>query len=215
VPTARLPTKRRRVRQKRQRGTPQYFSSGTTIFSPDHPPRRTYQLNSGRVQLWNGPEAIVDQLTPGDFFGEKCFLTPRRSDQVATALSQVEATAYSRSELLHYLRRDPRFARRLLKNLSLRLDRYENSIRDFITEPAERRLARLLLRFMPARPASGWILLPLRATNVELARMAGMTRWHVSHFLSHFQRLGWLSRRQQHLSIYREGLEEFLRSATR
>jgi CRP-like cAMP-binding protein len=214
VQTARLATKRRRVRQKRQWGTPQYFPAGTTIFGPDHPPHRIYQLNSGHVQLWKGPEAIVDQLAPGDFFGENCFLNPRRSDQVATALSQVEATAFRRSELLHYLRRDPRFAGRLLKSLTLRLNRYESSIRDFVAEPAERRLARLLLRFMPARPASGWIPLPLRATNGDLARMAGMTRWHVSHFLSHFQRLGWLSRRQQQVSIYREGLEEFLRPTT-
>jgi CRP-like cAMP-binding protein len=167
------------------------------------------------VQLRNGPEAIVDQLTAGDFFGEKCFLAPLRSDQVAAALLPVEATAYRKSELLHCLRRDPRFAGRLLKNLTFRLDRYENAIRDFVTEPAERRLARLLLRFMPTRPASGWIRLPLRATNVDLARMVGMTRWHVSHLLNHFQRLGWLSRRRKELLIHREGLKEFLESSTR
>jgi CRP-like cAMP-binding protein len=164
------------------------------------------------VQLRNGLEAIVDQLAAGDFFGEKCFLAPRGSDQVATAVSGVVATAYRKSELVQCLRRDPRFAVRLLKNLSFRLDRYENALRDFITEPAERRLARLLFRFLPARPASGWIRLPVRATNIELARMAGMTRWHISHLLNHFQRLGWLSRRQQELLIYREGLRKFLES---
>jgi CRP-like cAMP-binding protein len=164
------------------------------------------------VQLRNGLEAIVDQLAAGDFFGEKCFLAPRGSDQVATAVSGVVATAYRKSELVQCLRRDPRFAVRLLKNLSFRLDRYENALRDLITEPAERRLARLLFRFLPARPASGWIRLPVRATNIELARMAGMTRWHISHLLNHFQRLGWLSRRQQELLIYREGLRKFLES---
>jgi CRP-like cAMP-binding protein len=208
--TARLRTKRRRVCESKLRGTQQYFPAGARIFGSDHPTHRIYHLKSGHVQLRNGPEAIVDQLTRGAFFGEKCFLAPRRSDQAATALSPVIATAYRRSELVQCLRRDPRFAVRLLKNLTFRLDRYESAIRDFITEPAERRLARLLFRFLPARPASGWIRLPLRATNVELARMVGMTRWHISHFLNHFQRLGWLSRRQQELLIYREGLKEFL-----
>lgn len=211
---ARLRTPRCGVRQNTQRGTSLSFPATTRVFGPDHPTHRIYQLNSGHVQLRNGPDAILDQLAPGDFFGEKCLLAPRRSNQVATALSQVLATAYRRSELLHCLRTDPRFARQLLKNLTFRLDRYENAIRDFVTEPAERRLARLLFRFMPARPASGWIRLPLRATNIELARMVGTTRWRVSHFLNHFQRLGWLSRHQQELLIYREGLRDFLESPT-
>jgi CRP-like cAMP-binding protein len=165
------------------------------------------------VQLRNGPETIVDQLAPGDFFGEKSFLAPNPSDQIATALKRVVATAYRKREVLHRLRTDPRFAAQFLKNLAFRLDRYENAIRDFVTEPAERRLARLLFRFMPARPASGWVRLPLRATNVELARMVGMTRWRVSHFLNYFQRLGWLSRRQQELLVYREGMTGFLESS--
>jgi CRP-like cAMP-binding protein len=213
--TARLATERRRVRQRKQRGIAFHFPAGTRIFGPDHPTHRFYQLTSGHLELQNGPAAIVDQLTPGDFFGEKCFLARRRNDQVATALSPVVVTAYRKSELLHGLRRDSRFAGQFLRNLSLRLDRYENAIRDFVTEPAERRLARLLFRFMPTRPTAGWIRLPLRATNVELGRMVGTTRWRVSHLLNHFQRLGWLSRRHKELLIYREGLKQFLESPTR
>ena len=213
--TARSPNERCRVRQKKQRGTRRYFPAKTRIFAPSRPTHPIYQLNSGHVQLQDGPEAIVDQLNPGDFFGEKCFLAPRRSGQVAMAVSPVEATAYRKSELLGYLQRDPRFAGRLLKSLASRLDRYENTIRDFVSEPAERRLAHLLFRFMPTRPASGWIRLPLRATNIELARMVGTTRWRVSHFLNQFQRFGWLRRRRQELLIYREGLEEFIGPAAR
>jgi CRP/FNR family transcriptional regulator, cyclic AMP receptor protein len=213
--TARWVYERGKVRQRGQNGKQHHFPAGTKIFSPDHPTYRIYRLNSGRVQLRNGPEAIVDQLLPGDFFGEKYFLAPYPGDQDATALEPVEATAYRRLEVLHSLRTDPRFAGEFVKNLAFRLDRYENALRDFVTEPAERRLARLLLRFMPARPASGWIRLQLRATNLELAGMVGMTRWRVSHFLNHFQRLGWLSRRRQQLLIYYEGLREFLESPPR
>jgi CRP-like cAMP-binding protein len=211
--TARWIDERGRVRQNRQKEAQHHFPAGAKIFSPDHPTHPIYQLNSGHVQLRNGPEAIVDQLAPGDFFGEKSLLAPGPSDQVATALEPVVTTAYRRRELLHCLGTDPRFAAQFLKNLAFRLDRYENVIRDFVTEPAERRLARLLFRFTPVRPTFGWIRLPLHATNIELARMVGMTRWRVSHFLNRFQRLGWLSRRQQELFIYREGLKEFLKSA--
>jgi CRP/FNR family transcriptional regulator, cyclic AMP receptor protein len=192
------------------RATAYHFPAGSRIFGPEHPTHRIYQLNSGHVQLRNGPVAIIEQLSPGNFFGEKCFLAPGRSAQVATALSPVGVTAFRRSDLLHCLRTDPRFAGRLLKNLAFRPDRYENAMRDFVTEPAERRLAHLLFRFMPARPVSGWIRLPLRATNIELARMVGTTRWRVSHFLNHFQRRGWLARDHKELLIHREGLKTHL-----
>jgi CRP/FNR family cyclic AMP-dependent transcriptional regulator len=209
---SRLLTQRRRVSHHQPQGISVHFPAGTKVFDPEHPSRRIYLLNAGRVRWSSGPEAIVDELAPGAFFGEKCFLTPRRSDSAATTLSPVAVTVYRRSELLQGLQRDPLFARRLLKNLALRLDRCEQAIRDFVTEPAERRLARLLSRFTPARPASGWVRLPLRASNVELAQMVGTTRSRVSHFLNHFQRLGWLLRRAEVLWVHREGLHQFLGS---
>ena len=209
---SRLLRQRHRVSHHKPRGVSVHFPAGTKVFDSEHPSRGIYLLNSGRVRLSSGPKAIVDELTPGSFFGEKCFLTPRRSDAAATTLSPVVATVYRRSELLQRLQRDPLFARRLQKNLALRMDRCEQAIRDFVTEPAERRLARLLSRFTPARPASGWVRLPLRATNVELAQMVGTTRSRVSHFLNHFQRLGWLSRRAEGLWVHREGLNQFLAS---
>lgn len=188
-----------------------HFPAKARIFDAEHPSRRVYLLNSGQVRLWSGEEAIVEQLAPGAFFGEKCFLSPGRYEQIAITLSPVVASTYRRAELLHCVQQDRRFAVRLLKNLALRMDRYEQAIRDFVTEQAEYRLARLLSRFTPSRPASGWIRLPLRATNLELAQMVGTTPWRVSHFLNHFQRLGWLSRRQEGLWIDPEALNKFLK----
>jgi CRP/FNR family cyclic AMP-dependent transcriptional regulator len=205
-------TGRRRLSSKAQGGTACSFSAGARIFDPDHPARRIYQVKAGHVQLWSGPNAIVDQLAPGDFLGEKCLLPPRPSDQIAKALTPVVATAYRRSELFHCFERDRRFAQRLLKNLASRLDRYEHSIQDLVTEGAERRLARFLFRFIPTRRATGWIRLPLRGNNAELGRMVGMTRWRVSHFLNHFQRLGWLKRHQQELWVQCNALKAFLKS---
>jgi len=203
------------VRQKTQWGRVVQFPAGTQIFGAVRPSRQIYLLNSGRVQLLSGPRAVVELLSRGSFFGEKCFLGGRQSDQIATTLSPVIATAYRRTELLHRLQQDLRFARRLLKNLALRMDWYEQAIREFVTERGERRLALLLFRFAPTRPATGWVRLPLRATNVEVARMVGMTRWRVSHFLNQFRRMGWLNRVGQALWVDRDGLKEFLDAAPR
>jgi len=185
--------------------------AGATLFDLDHPPGRMYLLRSGYVQLSGSRGEIVDHLAPGDFFGEKCFLAPLRRGQAARILSPAWVAAFRKKELLDRLTGDRHFAIRVLKNLALRLDRYEEALGDFAKEPAERRLARLLLRFTPDRKVSGLVRLPFNLTNSELARAIGTTRWRVSHFMGRFQRFGWL-RRQDGLRVDRERLGEFLQS---
>ena len=68
----------------------------------------------------------------------------------------MEVSGLGTSELLDRVQRDRRFAIRLLKNLVIRHGRCEQTIEDFVAEPAERRLTRPLFRFLPAEAASGW-----------------------------------------------------------
>ena len=190
------------------------FPSGITFSDVNRPSRRVYLLRSGRIHLTNSRGAIVDYLAPGNFFGEKCLLGPRYQNQIATSRSPVEVHAYRKSELLDWIQRDRRFALQLLKNLALRLDRYEQALADFVAERTECRLALLLSRLAPARPRSGWVRLQFSPSNSELARTIGTTRWQISHYMGRFQRLGWLQRRPD-LWVRREGLNEFLESSDR
>jgi CRP/FNR family transcriptional regulator, cyclic AMP receptor protein len=185
------------------------FPKGTRLFDSNHPPRRVYLLRSGQIQLASGREAIVDYLAPNDFFGEKCLLSRQRGDQVAKSLTPVRVSAFGRKELADLMQHDGRFALRLVKNLAVRLDRHEERIRDFVTERAERRLARLLLSFLPARAATGWVRLRFSPSNAELAKTIGTTRSQVAHFMQRFQHLGWLSRRPD-LWVHCEGIRESL-----
>jgi CRP-like cAMP-binding protein len=163
------------------------------------------------VQLARGREAIVDYLTPGDFFGEQCLLVPPHRSQIAISLSPVRVEIFSKSQLLNLLQKDRRFAMRLLKNLAVRLNWYEETIRDSIADRAERRLARLLFRFIPRHAGPGWVRLQFSPSNPELAKTIGSTKWRVAHFMRRFQQMGWLDRRPD-LWVRTEGIEEFLRN---
>lgn len=185
------------------------FIAGANLLDEALYPRRIYFLNSGQVRLARVTGVIFDHLKRGSFCGEKLFLAAGTARQTATALAPVEATAYRKADLMAEWRRDPSSALRLVKDLAMRLERYEALICDLVIEKTDIRLARLLLRAAPARPASGWVQLPFSFTNVELARMVGTTRWRVSHLLSRFQRLGWL-RRDRDLWLHREGILEYL-----
>lgn len=190
------------------------FPAGIAFFDIDRSSHHVYLLRSGCIQLTNSRGAIVDYLVPGDFFGEKCLLGSPYQNQIGTSRSPVQVHAFRKSELLDRMQRDRRFALRLMKNLALRLDRYEQVLADFVAERTERRLARLLSRLAPVRPASGWVRLQCSPSNSELARTIGTTRWQISHYMGRFQRSGWLQRRPG-LWVHREGLKEFLESSGR
>ncbi len=183
--------------------------AGVKLFDSNRPSRRLYLLRSGRVRLSSNGEAILDHLAPGDFLGEESLLRRSRPRQTALSVSPVEVACLRQSELLDQLQHNRRFALQLLKNLALRMGRYEGTIRDFVVEGTEARLARLLCRLAPSEPPSGWVRLPFTVTNPEFARMIGTTRWRVSHFLHHFQQLGWL-RFEQGIWVNREGLATWL-----
>lgn len=188
------------------------LARGATLFGGRHPSRRVYRLRRGLVQLSSDSGVILNHLRPGDFFGEKSLLSSPRCGQVAAAVSPSKVEAFGRRELLGRLRRDRRFAAQLLRGLAHRIDRHEQTIRDFATERPARRLALLLARLLPKRPAAGWVRLPWNPTNPELARRIGTTRWRVSRLVNQFRRLGWL-RRENGLWVEREGLEGFLRAS--
>jgi len=202
------------ARRRLKRPASVTFPEGSNLFDPPHPCRQIYWLRSGRLQLSADHEATLDLLTRGDFFGIKNLLTSRRIDQVAKALSPAEVVVFRKRDFLKRLRQDPRFAWQVLSNIATRIDRYEEAIREFVTEPAARRLAHALLRFAPPHSKTGWVQLAANPSNLELARMVGTTRWRVSHFLNDFQRQGWL-RRQNELWVQLEGLQAFLRSTAR
>ncbi len=184
------------------------------MVDPGHPLHHTYLLRSGQVRLSSGKEAVIDYLTPGDFFGEESLLGLSQRFQVAKTLSPATVSAYRSRQLLDRVQQDRRFARQLLRNLARRLDRCRLMIRDFVNEPAERRLALRFALLMSARPAHGWVRLRFSPSNAELARAIGTTRWRISYFMRHFQQLGWL-RRKPEIWIDREGLAQFLESGTK
>jgi CRP/FNR family transcriptional regulator, cyclic AMP receptor protein len=206
-----FPTHGSSSHRRKQRVACLAFPAGTKLFDSEHPSRRIYLLCSGRLQVSSDREVILDHLKRGDLFGEKHLLSSRRVHQVAKTLSPAKVVVLRKAEFFQRLRRDRRFAQQVIKNLVLRMDRYEETIRDFATEPTERRLALALFRLAPTRPATGWLRLPWSPTNPELAKLVGTTRWRISHFLNRFQRLGWV-RRQEGLWVQREGLQAFLQS---
>jgi CRP/FNR family cyclic AMP-dependent transcriptional regulator len=187
------------------------YPKGTRVFDAQHPPRHVYLVRQGIVQLSNDSDVILDHVRGGEFFGEKLLLPDSASPQTATTVSRARVQPFGKRELLDGVHHDRRFASKLLKGLAKRIDCHEQSICEFAREPVARRLALVLLRLLPERPASGWVRLPWNPTNPEMARRIGTTRWRISRLVNQFRRQGWL-RREDGLWVHREGLDAFLHS---
>lgn len=199
----------RRTRKRLPSGSVQQFPARAILFDSAHPTARVFLVRSGWVQLLSGDNAIVDCLGPGSIIGERSFLGRPANNLSARALTCVRVTAFDRSQLLDRLQIDRRFALRLLKAFAARTHRYEQAIADFIADPAEIRLARLLARSLPPRPASGWVRLPYELSHRALAKTIGTSRWRIALFMRRFRESGWL-RRDDGLWIDRSALARFL-----
>jgi CRP-like cAMP-binding protein len=205
-----LPAKlARRARKKLPSGSVQEFPARAVLFDSKHPAPKIFLVRSGWIQLLTGENAILDCLGPGAVFGERSFLGRAADSLAARALTSVRVTTFEKSQLLERLQADRGFALRLLKALAARTHRYEQAIADFIADPAEIRLARLLARALPPKPTSGWVRLPYELSHRALAKTIGTSRWRIALFMRRFRESGWL-RRDGGLWIERSGLREFL-----
>lgn len=186
---------RRRGRSKEVQRTLS-LPAGTVLFDVNSPSRTMQRLDAGRVRLLAESKATVEYLEAGDFFGEACLFRSCCGNQTAQALTPVEIAVFKKPDLLKRLRQDRVFTSALLRNLARRIQRCQNTVYEFVTEPAERRLAFLLMRLSPGRRASEWVRLPFPITNGDLAKSIGTTRGRISYFLNRFERLGFLRRRE-------------------
>lgn len=90
-----------------QKFGPEQYPAGTIIFRQGDPPEKFYIITTGQVNVWqrsaDGVERLVNQLHPGDFFGEIGMVQwqPRLAD--VQAITDVSVMSMDRSTFLAWL----------------------------------------------------------------------------------------------------------------
>jgi uncharacterized membrane protein len=115
------------------------FPAGRQIFHEHDMGGICYVLRSGRVELSvtdeHGEKRVVDVLDPGELCGELSLLDGGDRSTTAVALSDVEALALERPELLDFLRKKPDASLDLLTALTKRIRRADAIIRQRVQDP--------------------------------------------------------------------------------
>lgn len=170
-------------------------AKGFFLFYQHDPADSLYILRSGEMAVvlssLDGREMIIDELKPGDCFGEIALLTSGERTAGAQAREQCEVLEIGAKAFLDVLNEEPLLARRMLDIATQRLFKSQKreSALAFLDAPA--RVARVLLdmdELDRAGEDKGYIVL----SQEELAQRTGLTRQTVANSLGQWRRRNWI-----------------------
>lgn len=176
-------------------------SKGSYLFFQLDPGTAVYLVRKGAVsiQLENldGRELIINEMYPGECFGELGIVTEQPHSTSAVASLDSEILVISQAAFLAVLRREPNLALRLLEITARRLQESSRREEALAFHDAAQRLAGLLLALDAAASEKGYLSL----SQEELAQRAGLTRQTVAAILGRWRRSGWLLTGRGHIVV--------------
>ncbi len=174
---------------------------GQSIFYQSDPSEKVYLLRSGLVSIVlespDGREMVINEMHPGDIFGELGLLTRQPRSTSAIARTDCELLALSRQAFLGILGTEPGLARRILELTANRLRGSSERESALVFLDAQARLARLLLQLEQQAPEKGYVTI----SQEELAQRTGQTRQTVAKALGRWRRAGWLITGRGHIML--------------
>ena len=170
-------------------GHSRQYSRGSFLWTAGATDHRLYFLERGQVVIMlndeAGCEVIVRVIGPGEPFGELCFCSERDRPRgnCARAAVDSEVLEVSFNDFMLHLQRNAEALRAFTFTFCRRLTDAERRIEILSYRGAEARLGRLLLQLAAAGGLASSTRqgeTKLTVGHDELARMAAMTRPHVS-----------------------------------
>ena len=180
-------------------GQSRQFRKYASLWRPEDRADRFYFLERGGVDVVSldlkGNELLLQSVRPGEPFGELCFCAQGQGlrNTTARAGSAVAALEISYEAFLEYLWGRREVCEALLYTFCLRLSDCETRTEVLAQRGAEERVGRLLLHLAAGSLAApeprqvGYVV--VNVAHTEIARMAAMSRPHVTVTLGKFRRL--------------------------
>ena len=168
------------------------LSRGQVLFCQGDQADAFYVVCSGCIALGldsaNGRELVINEMRPGDGFGELGLITghPRSTNAEAAEASVV--LAMPRRDFMAVLQSEPALTRNLLQVAADRLGTSSERERALAFLNAPSRIARVLVQLDRQARGDGYITM----SQQELAHRVGLARQTVAELLGKWRRLGWI-----------------------
>jgi len=182
------------------------YGGNDTIFMQGAPADSVLFLLRGKVKLavtsFEGKEAIVGTLGPGELFGEGCLAgQPLR---MATAISEGDCTLtkVEKPIMARMLHEKLEFAEMFAIHLLSRSIRYEADLVDQLFNSTEKRLARILMLLSHFGKESRTETVVPGISQEHLAQMVGTTRSRINLFMNKFRKLGFVEYNSREMTVH-------------
>ncbi|MQT12370.1 Crp/Fnr family transcriptional regulator [Segnochrobactrum spirostomi] len=188
------------------RGRLAAFDKDETVIAEGHANPRFYVAVTGQFSCRKAsPHGLVfafDQRRPGEFFGESALLHHRPSEIEVVAATASTAWMLAGRDLAALMDRHPWISRRLIDEITRRLDDLANLSFELATMKVDERLRRAIEKLARASHQlhDGGVIRPA-PTHAELATMLGTTREVVSRALTALCREGLIETGRQQILI--------------
>jgi CRP/FNR family transcriptional regulator, cyclic AMP receptor protein len=194
-----------------------HVAPGAYIFLQGEPAEALFVVRSGSVAIAlsssDGRELVINEMGPGDCFGELGVLTgqARSTHALARPPAGSEVLVISRQTFLDILEAEPSLARRLLDTTAQRLRHSGERESALAFLDAEARLARALLALDEQESEQGYVTI----SQEELAQRASLIRQTVAKILGRWRRRGWLLTGRGHIMLLNRAQLEQLEQRVR
>jgi CRP-like cAMP-binding protein len=169
------------------------IDKGEILFFQQDTAEAAHVLRSGRISMLvsnaDGRFLVLDDMQPGDLFGELGPLTRQPHSASALARADSETLVIPRAMFLNLIEDEAGFARRVLEITARRLHRSVQREQALAFMNAQARLARHLLALEEREHAKGYIT----TSQEDLANATGLIRQTVAKALSTWRRNRWLT----------------------
>jgi len=173
------------------------------VFEQGDPSHSWFWLCQGRVRLTrraaNGRRQILSDVQPGQPFGVEALVREPIYDKSAEVVSVSRIVSIPTHVLPSELLKRPPAMKEICQSFVRQAMDREQRLKDILTNGTRERVVSTLINLADgstAAPDSGPATRAVRATNDDLAAMAGTTPQTVSSCLSRLQRRGLIERRR-------------------
>lgn len=175
---------------------PRSFERGEIIFREGDPGDTCYVVRSGTVSIRrehpDGRARALAELRPGSIFGELSMFGSETRSATAEALEETSLVAILRGDIQRVIRSSPEIAFKMLAELADRVRLVNEQLARQSFQTVSGRVASTLLAQTITRQAEGAgdRDVTIKATQAEIAQLAGTSRESASRFLATLAREG-------------------------
>ena len=166
---------------------------GDILFHKGDLPTGFHLIASGQVKLGftssQGTEKVIDIMGPGQTFGEAVMFMDKPYPVFAQALTESRLLHVAKQTILAELERDPRFARKMIASLSVRLHHLITDVESYTLHSGRQRIIGYLLRDNP-EPETRTLTVTLPTSKGTIASRLNLTQEHFSRILHELSEAG-------------------------